>query len=141
MKMLKLSGRNDRNITGFIAGEFGEKDVAEERKYIEIENKDSYGITWYEHALAYYGSHRGMRFRIARDPMEDVSLAPADKKGEATFKITIWPEPYSFDNTPEEEKETNSFPFDEAGKEEMIKWLNEQYREQFDRWEAVRAKH
>ena len=73
--------------------------------------------------------------------MEDVSLAPADKKGEATFKITIWPEPYSFDNTPEEEKETNSFPFDEAGKEEMIKWLNEQYREQFDRWEAVRAKH
>ena len=116
-------------------------EMAEERTFIEIENKDSYGITWYEHAQAYYGSHRGMRFRIAREPMEDVSLAPADKKGEATFNITIWPEPYSFDNTPDEEKETAQFTFDDEGKKTMIAWLNEQYRKQFDRWEAVRAKH
>ena len=112
-----------------------------EQKYVEIENKDSYGITWYEHGQPYYGSHRGMRFRIARDPMDDVSLTPADKKGDARFQIIIWPEPYSFDATPDEDKQQAEFPFDEVGKEEMIKWLNEQYREQFDRWEAVRAKH
>ena len=112
-----------------------------EEKYIEIENKDSYGITWYEHAQAYFGSHRGMRFRIARDPMEDVSLKAEKDKGEAVFKVIIWPEPYSFDATADEEKQEAEFPFDEKGKEEMIAWVNEQYREQFDKWEAVRAKH
>ena len=49
-------------------------------QFVLIENKDSYGLTWYEHAQPYFGSHRGMRFRIARDPMDDVALAPADKK-------------------------------------------------------------
>ena len=56
----------------------GDRKLAE--KFVEIENKDSYGLTWYEHAQPYYGSHRGMRFRIARDPMDDVALAPPDKK-------------------------------------------------------------
>ena len=115
--------------------------MAEEKKYIEIENKDSYGLTWYEHAQPYLGSHRGMRFRIAREPMEDVSLKPADKKGDAKFRIIIWPEPMSFEATSEEDKQMEEFPFTVEGKEDMIKWLNEQYREQFDKWEAVRAKH
>lgn len=115
--------------------------MVEDKKYIEIENKDSYGLTWYEHAQPYLGSHRGMRFRIARDPMEDVSLKSADEKGDAKFQIIIWPEPMSFEATPEEDKQMAEFPFTVEGKEEMIKWLNEQYREQFDKWEAVRAKH
>ena len=112
-----------------------------EQKYVEIENKASYGLTWYEHGEAYYGSHRGMRFRIARDPMDDVALVPADKKGDAKFQIIIWPEPFSYDATPDEDKEMAEFPFTVEGKEEMIAWLNEQYRKQFDKWEAVRAKH
>lgn len=112
-----------------------------EKKIVEIENKDSYGITWYEHAQPYFGSHRGMRFRIARSPMEDVALKPADKKGDAQFEIIIWPEPFSFDNTPEEKKTTATFPFDMEGKVQMIEWLNTQYRERFDEWEQVRAKH
>lgn len=110
-------------------------------KLVKIENKDSYGLTWYEHAQPYYGSHRGMRFRIARQPMENVALVPADKKGEATFQVIIWQEPYCFEETPEEQKTTESFPFTEEGKEQLVAWLNEQYREQFDRWEKARAKH
>lgn len=115
--------------------------MSDNNTYVKIENKDSYGLSWYEHAQPYYGSHRGMRFRIAREPMEDVALKPADKKGEATFQIIIWPEPYSFDNTPDEDKQMAEFPFDEAGKEKMIEWLNEQYRDQYEKWEAVRAKY
>lgn len=112
-----------------------------ENKIVKIENKDSYGITWYEHAQPYFGSHRGMRFRIARNPMEDVSLKPADKKGDALFEAIIWPEPFCFDDTPEEQKVTKTFPFDMDGKEQMIAWLNEQYEDRIDEWEKVRAKH
>ncbi|MCR5701014.1 MAG: hypothetical protein K6G76_02580 [Lachnospiraceae bacterium] len=110
-------------------------------EYAKIENKDSYGLTWYEHAQPYLGSHRGMRFRIARDPMDDVSLKAEKDKGEANFVVIIWPEPYSFESTSDEEKETAEFPFTVEGKEAMIEWLNEQYVKQYDRWEAARAKH
>lgn len=110
-------------------------------KIISIENKDSYGISWYEHGQPYLGSHRGMRFRLSRNPMEDVALAPPDKKGEAEFEAIIWPEPFCFEATPDEQKTTETFPFDEAGKEQMVAWLNEQYETRFEEWEAVRAKH
>ena len=95
-----------------------------ENKIIKIENKASYGITWYEHGQAYFGSHRGMRFRLARNPMEDVALLSPDKKGDAVFEAVVWPEPVCYE-----------------GKEQMIAWLNEQYETRYEEWEAVRAKH
>lgn len=112
-----------------------------EKEIIRIENKDSYGITYYEHGQAYLGAHRGMRFRIARSPMEDVFLTPPDKKGEAVFEATVWPEPFCYEATMEEAKTTETFPFDAEGKEQMVTWLNEQYETRYDEWEAVRAKH
>lgn len=112
-----------------------------ENNIAKIESKDSYGITYYEHGQAYLGSHRGMRFRLNRDPMEDVALTPADKKGEAVFSATIWPEPFCFEKTPDEQKTTKPFAFDMQGKEEMIAWLNEQYESRYEEWERVRAKH
>lgn len=111
------------------------------KKIVKIENKDSYGITYYEHGQPYFGSHRGMRFRIARNPMEDVFLTPADKKGNAEFEAIVWPEPFSFEKTLDEKKTTKSFPFSLEGKEEMVAWLNEQYESRYEEWEAVRAKH
>lgn len=110
-------------------------------KIIRIEDKASYGITWYEHAQPYLGSHRGMRFRIARNPMEDVALTPPDKKGDAVFQVTIWPEPFCYEMTPEDQKTTETFPFDMEGKKKMTDWLNEQYESRYEEWEAVRAKH
>ncbi len=112
-----------------------------EEKKILIQNKDSYGISYYEHGQPYLGSHRGMRFRLARDPMDDVFLTPPEKKGEAVFQAIVWPEPFSFEMTPEEQKTMRTFPFDPEGKEQMVAWLNEQYVSRFDEWEAVRARH
>lgn len=111
-----------------------------EQNILKIENKDSHGLTYYEHAQPYFGSHCGMRFRLARDPMEDVFLTPPDKKGEAQFEAIIWPEPFCFEATPDEEKTTAYFPFTDEGKEAMIQWLNEQYVEQLARWDEVRWK-
>lgn len=112
-----------------------------DRKVVRIKNKDSYGISWYEHAQPYLGSHKGMRFRISRNPMEDVALKPEDQKGEAVFEIIIWPEPFCFEKTPEEKKTRAEFPFNEEGKIAMIEWLNEQYEQRFDEWETVRTKY
>lgn len=107
-----------------------------EREIVKIENKDSYGITWYEHGQPYFGSHRGMRFRLARNPMDDCFLTPPDKKSEAVFEAIVWPEPYCFEATPDEQKTTETFPFDMEGKEQMVAWLNKQYEERFDEWES-----
>lgn len=112
-----------------------------EKKIVKIQNKDSYGITYYEHGQPYLGSHRGMRFRLARNPMEDVALKPQDQKGEAVFEAVVWPEPFCYEATSDDKKVTATFPFDTEGKEQMIAWLNEQYETRYDEWEAVRAKH
>lgn len=108
-----------------------------EKNIIKIENKDSYGLTWYEHAQPYFGSHRGMRFRLARDPMEDCALTPPEKKSPAVFEAIIWPEPFCFEATDESEKIRATFPFDMEGKEQMIAWLNEQYETNYEKWEAA----
>lgn len=113
----------------------------EENQMGKILNRDSYGLTWYEHAQPYLGSFRGMRYRIARNPMEDVALTPADKKGDAEFEIIIWPEPFCFEETQEDKKTTAYFPFTEEGKAQMIDWLNRQYEERMPEWEKVRGKY
>lgn len=110
-----------------------------DNKIVKIENKDSYGITYYEHGQPYFGSHSGMRFRIARNPMDDVALAPPDKKGDAVFEATVWPEPFCFEVTADELKTTKTFPFDMDGKQQMTDWLNEQYESRFDEWNKTKG--
>lgn len=61
----------------------------------------------------FYGSYLGMRYRIVKS--EDILLA------------TIWPEPYNFDSTPDEQKHSAEFEFSQAGVEQAYAWLEEQY--------------
>ena len=68
------------------------------------------------------GSYRGMRWRI-------------EKNGDGELMVTIYPEPRSFANTPDDEKEAKVFPFSEDGHKAMILWMEEQYEAQKGRWE------
>jgi len=68
------------------------------------------------------GSYKGMRWRIEKGP-------------EGELKVTIYPEPKAFANTPDSEKESRNFDFSEEGKEQAAKWLWEQYELQKDRWQ------
>ena len=70
------------------------------------------------------GSYKGMRWRMNKD--ENGELA-----------VTIYPEPKSFACTAEEEKEVKMFAFSEEGHKEALKWLEEQYEYQKERWENV----
>ncbi len=78
-------------------------------------------IKYYEYGEAFYGSHKGHRFRIARKPLEDVHFLKIEdrKNDEAVLELIVWNEPLSFDNTPDEEKQSFEFSFDDEGMKRM----------------------
>lgn len=72
---------------------------------------------------AYTGSIHGMRYRV--------------KKDEDQFLAWVYPEPYCFEATAEEKKTRKEFPFTEAGRMEVVDWLNEQYETRKNEWDAA----
>ncbi len=75
----------------------------------------------------YTGSYKGMRYRMCKKETEE--------KGKY-LETVIYPEPYCFEVTPEEEKEFREFPFTEEGFEQAVAWLNQEYKSQKERWKA-----
>ncbi len=79
----------------------------------------------YVNRSAYTGSYQGMRYRLKKKVKED----------EGTFlEAVIYPEPFSFEVTAEEEKTYREFAFTQEGFDEAVAWLNEEYEEQKERW-------
>lgn len=72
------------------------------------------------------GSHQGMRYRL-----EGVSCDEGEKK----LRCTVWPEPFNFYKTPDEEKEAAEFEFGESGITEAVAWMNGRLIEEKERWE------
>ena len=66
---------------------------------MEIEKSVFFNLMHYEYGEAFFGSHKGMRFRLARDPLDNVKFVPVDKREPATLMATVWPEPYSYAKT------------------------------------------
>ncbi len=58
------------------------------------------------------GSEQGMRFYI-------------QKKGDIML-VTVYPEPYCFVKTPDDDKISHEFPNTPEGLDEAVLWLNEQ---------------
>ena len=71
------------------------------------------------------GSHQGMRYR----------LEGVDREDGKKIMATIWPEPFNFFCTPEQEKERAEFSFDEDGVTDAVAWMNDRLFEEKDRWE------
>lgn len=40
------------------------------------------------------------------------------------FHVWVWPAPYIFDLTPDDQKEDSVFPFNEEGKRQAVDWVN-----------------
>lgn len=70
------------------------------------------------------GSYQGMRYRIEKTTGEGDNAADM-------FLATVWPGPYCFDATPDEQKTSKTFPFTLEGKEQAVDWLNEQWKASF----------
>lgn len=74
----------------------------------------------------YTGSFHGMRYRMSKETRENEEKA---------LQLVIYPEPYCFENTPEEQKEYIDFPFTEEGFDQAVAYLNQQYEARRDIWE------
>ena len=97
---------------------------------MEIEKNVFFNLKHYEYGEAFFGSHKGMRFRLARQPLENVVFTPVDQRDpSAKLMATVWPEPYSYFDTEEEKKISEFFEISEEGFENAVTWINEQYEE------------
>ncbi|WP_077611860.1 GNAT family acetyltransferase [Clostridium sp. Marseille-P2415] len=74
----------------------------------------------------YTGSMKGMRYRV--------------KKGDEGLEAFVYPEPYCYEATPEEQKIKAVFPFSEEGREQAVDWINRQYEEKQTIWGASARK-
>ncbi|MEY8336759.1 hypothetical protein AALB16_01840 [Lachnospiraceae bacterium 62-35] len=76
---------------------------------------------------AFTGSYKGMRYRLKK---EMLAAADGDRERE-WIRAVIWPEPYAFSATPEEQKEWTDFEFSDRGLLEAVEWLNRMYEEKW----------
>ncbi|HAX50923.1 hypothetical protein [Muricomes intestini] len=69
------------------------------------------------------GCHGGMRYYFKMDESKE------------TFTVTIYPEPWSFENTPDCNKESSVFPMSDEGMDSAIEWLHKMYEENKPKWQ------
>ena len=63
----------------------------------------------------YTGSHDGMRYRIETVSREDTKM----------LYVTVWPEPFNFVTTPDEQKQHEEFDFSDDGITDAVAWMND----------------
>lgn len=102
-----------------------------------IERKDIMPLNYYK-KLGFSGSHKGMRYLLRKSTRNVEEEGENGEKNEKTvdkLEAVIWPQPFNFEVTPEDEKMKEQFPFSDEGILLAIQWLNEQYKNQRERWE------
>jgi len=72
------------------------------------------------------GSLKGMRYRLHKKQIEE--------SDDTVIEVCIWPQPFSYAATADEEKEYKDFSFDEEGRLAIVEWLNSKYEEEKPRW-------
>ena len=90
-----------------------------------MERSDFYSFEHYEYGEPYLGSCKGVRFRLAMEPLKNVKFVPPDKRDPAVFLATVWPEPYCWDKTDDSLKESREFPFTPDGLDDAVAWIME----------------
>ena len=61
----------------------------------KIEETTFYHINYYLYGKAFKGSYQGMRFRLARNPLENVFFKPKEVQNAGTLMATVWPERFN----------------------------------------------
>lgn len=63
------------------------------------------------------GSFKGMRYLIEKWTIDE----------DTKMRVTVWPEPFGYAKTPEEQKTRSIFTLDQDGLTDAVSWLNAQY--------------
>ena len=102
----------------------------------KIQAKEFFGLNHYRYGEAYFGSHKGMRYRLAADPLK--RLRPGQPPDGLTLLATVWPEPFAYGKSNKEEHISQNFPFTEEGLLDAVAWLNERYEAEMEKWEKAK---
>lgn len=96
-----------------------------------IERKDIHHFNYFLYGEAFYGSHKGLRYRLGTEPLDNIFFKKPEEREGYILKAYAWKEPDNFNTA--REKENADFPLSEEGICEAIAWLNEKY----DGWFGV----
>ncbi|MCR5742393.1 MAG: hypothetical protein K6F92_01500 [Lachnospiraceae bacterium] len=91
-----------------------------------LTRKDVMPLNYYKKE-SFTGSFMGMRFMLGKSEVEDQKF----------LHVSVWPQPFCFEVTPEEKKIYKDFSFDEAGIVEAVEWLNATYEERREEFEEA----
>ncbi len=102
--------------------------------------KSLYDIkSFYNKKAVLKSSYQGMRYQVQKYQEE---LEPEEEGGEKKTQqwllATVWPEPFCFEKTPEEQKQAQRFPYSEEGLDQVYDWLCGQYEGRRAEWEHKR---
>ena len=103
---------------------------------MEIEQSGFFNLNHYEYGEAYFGSHKGMRYRLAREPLENVFFVKKEDRGPATLMATVWPEPYAYAKTDPKLMTSENFEVSQEGFEKAVQWINDQYESRKSEWSS-----
>ncbi len=88
-------------------------------------------INFYKKGNPYYGSLRGMRYRLIKTREE---AGEGEEAPDPEFTLSIWPEPLCFEDTAPELIRTFTFPYDEEGRRAAVDKVNEMYQAEKAYW-------
>ena len=92
-----------------------------------LDEKQILSLNFLSYGGIFTGDHCGMRYRMAR----------TGEKPDFTLTAWVWPEPLSFEATPEERKICAQFPFTEEGHGQAVHWIQEQYETGKEEWDRA----
>ncbi|MCR4831402.1 MAG: GNAT family acetyltransferase [Pseudobutyrivibrio sp.] len=81
-----------------------------------IDRKRLLSLGYYKKAPSFTGSDKNKCYKIEKYQAEGTE--------EVLFKATLWPGPYSSENTPDDQKLTQTAPFTEEGLQSLVDWMN-----------------
>ena len=84
------------------------------------------------------GSNEGMRYRLEKKEVK-VTSDSGEERTDKLLLCTIWPEPFNFHTTPDEEKESKEFSFDRDGVEDAVAWMNDRLFAEHERFSKAPA--
>lgn len=80
-----------------------------------IDKKDVLSFNYYTYGQAFTGSDTGKRYRIIKEMKEE----------KAFFLVSVWKEPFSYENTSKEEIKEKEFDFTPEGLESAVRFIND----------------
>jgi len=91
-----------------------------------LTRKDVMPLNYYKKEN-FTGSFMGMRFMFGKKEVEEQKF----------LGVTVWPQPFCFEVTPDEKKTSMDFSFDEDGIVAAVEWLNKTYEERREEFEEA----